>query len=332
MQISSILDIVDGSLLNSPSISFIYSIKTNALKVKEGDLFIAKNINEIDLAIRNGAFAIIFDTNVPIIDNEIAWIKVKNIDISIIKLIRFKLAIKNIEAFYCNKIIYDLLKIYSTHFSKNIRLVPNKLENTFRFIDEIEDNDILISCNKNILDNIYPKNKDFDHINKLNEIDNLIEHSLFETSFSYENVYFTRLKISSLYIRDFLKVFNFFKQNLDLTKLKSFYNFKPLFLDRNLNLVEFGKSDKFIICQNNEDLYENEISYMKKQYKYAKNIFITSSYIDYLSKDEQILMTDIEQLKPILRKLKFNGIYILGFNYNEVYEYLIKSENIQNTF
>ena len=332
MQISSILDIVDGSLLNSPSISFIYSIKTNALKVKEGDLFIAKNINEIDLAIRNGAFAIIFDTNVPIIDNEIAWIKVKNIDISIIKLIRFKLAIKNIEAFYCNKIIYDLLKIYSTHFSKNIRLVPNKLENTFRFIDEIEDNDILISCNKNILDNIYPKNKDFDHINKLNGIDNLIEHSLFETSFSYENVYFSRLKISSLYITDFLKVFNFFKQNLDLTKLKSFYNFKPLFLDRNLNLVEFGKSDKFIICQNNEDLYENEISYMKKQYKYAKNIFITSSYIDYLSKDEQILMTDIEQLKPILRKLKFNGIYILGFNYNEVYEYLIKSDNIQTLF
>ena len=332
MQISSILDIVDGSLLNSPSISFIYSIKTNALKVKEGDLFIAKNINEIDLAIRNGAFAIIFDTNVPIIDNEIAWIKVKNIDISIIKLVRFKLAIKNIEAFYCNKIIYDLLKIYSTHFLKNVRLVPNKLENTFRFIDEIEDNDILISCNKNILDNIYPKNKDFDHINKLNEIDNLIEHSLFETSFSYENVYFSRLKISSLYIRDFLKVFNFFKQNLDLTKLKSFYNFKPLFLDRNLNLVEFGKSDKFIICQNNEDLYENEIYYMKKQYKYAKNIFITSSYIDYLSKDEQILMTDIEQLKPILRKLKFNGIYILGFNYNEVYEYLIKSENIQTLF
>ena len=332
MQISSILDIVDGSLLNSPSISFIYSIKTNALKVKEGDLFIAKNINEIDLAIRNGAFAIIFDTNVPIIDNEIAWIKVKDIDISIIKLIRFKLAIKNIEAFYCNKIIYDLLKIYSTHFSKNVRLVPNKLENTFRFIDEIEDNDILISCNKNILDNIYPKNKDFDHINKLNEIDNLIEHSLFETSFSYENVYFSRLKISSLYITDFLKVFNFFKQNLDLTKLKSFYNFKPLFLDRNLNLVEFGKSDKFIICQNNDDLYENEIFYMKKQYKYAKNIFITSSYIDYLSKDEQILMTDIEQLKPILRKLKFNGIYILGFNYNEVYEYLIKSENIQTLF
>ena len=332
MQISSILDIVDGSLLNSPSISFIYSIKTNSHKVKEGDLFIAKNTNEIELAIKNGAFAIIIDTNVPIIDNEIAWIKVKNIDLSIIKLIRFKLAIRNIEAFYCNKTIFDLLKIYSTNFTKNIKLIPNKLENIFKYIDEIEDNDILISYDKNNLDSIYPKNIDFNDIVKLNTIDNLIEHSLFETSFSYENIYFSRLKISSLYIEDFLKVFNFLQQNLDLSKLKLFYNFKPLFLDRNLTLVEFGKSDKFIICQNNKDLYKDEIAYMKKQYKYAKTIFITSSYIDYLDKDEQIVMNDIEQLKPILRKSKFNGIYILGFNYKEVYEYLIKSENIATLF
>ena len=332
MQISSILDIVDGSLLNSPSISFIYSIKTNAHKVKEGDLFIAKNTKEVELAIKNGAFAIILDTNIPITDNEIAWIKVKSIDLSIIKLIRFKLAVKNIEAFYCNKVVFDLLKIYSTHFTKNIRLIPNKLENTFKYLDEIEDNDILISCDKNILDNIYPKNKDFNHINKLNKIDNLIEHSLFETSFSYESIYFSRLKISSLYIVDFIKIFSFFNQVIDLSKLKSFYNFKPLFIDRNLNLVEFGKSDKFIICQNNKDLYENEISYIKKQYKYAKTIFITSSYIDYLDKDEQLLISSIEQLKPILRKSKFNGIYIIGFNHKEVYEYLIKSEDLQTLF
>lgn len=71
---------------------------------------------------------------------------------------------------------------------------------------------------------------------------------------------------------------------------------------------------------------------MKKQYKYAKTVFITSDYIDYLEKDEQILINNIEQLKPTLRKLKFNGIYIIGFNYKEVYEYLIKSEDVQTLF
>jgi ferrochelatase len=332
VQISSILDIIDGSLLNSPSISFIYSIKTNALKVKEGDLFIAKNTDEIELAIKNGAFAIVFDINVPIIDNEIAWIKVKNIDISIIKLTRFKLAIRNIEAFYCDKITYDLLKIYSTNFTKNIKLIPNKLENIFKYLDEIQDNDILICSDRNILDNIYPNNKNFEFNFKVSKIDNLIEHSLFESSFSYENVYFSRLKITSLYISNFLRIYDFLNQNLDFSKLKFFYNFKPLFLDRNLTLVEFGKSDKFIICQNNKDLYEDEISYMKKHYKYAKTIFITSSYINFLEEDEQIIIKNIEQLKPILRKLKFNGIYILGFNYKEVNEYLIQSETFQTLF
>ncbi|MDZ7819766.1 MAG: peptidoglycan synthetase [Aliarcobacter sp.] len=332
MLISSILDIVDGSLLNSPSISFIYSIKTNVLKVKEGDLFIAKDLSEIDLAIKNGAFAIIIETNTAIIDNEIAWIKVKNLDVSIIKLIRFKLAIKNLEAFYCDKITYDLLKIYSTNFIRNIKFIPNKLENLFKYIDELEDNDIIISSDKDILDKIYPNNKNFVYNNKINLIENLIEHSLFETSFSYENIFFSRLKLSSLYIQNFLNVYNFFNQNIDFSKLKSFYNLKPLFLDKKLNLVEFGKSDKFIICQNNKDLYENEILYIKEKYKYAKTIYISSYNVEFLTQDEQIIINDLEGLKPILRKQNFNAVYLIGFNYKEIYEYFTESEQILTLF
>ena len=61
MKISSLIDIIEGELINSPSISFIYNIKTNAKKVNEGDLYIAKNPNDLALAIKNGAFAIIYD-------------------------------------------------------------------------------------------------------------------------------------------------------------------------------------------------------------------------------------------------------------------------------
>ncbi|BAK73425.1 hypothetical protein [Arcobacter sp. L] len=332
MQISAILDIVDGSLLNSPSISFIYSIKTNVNKVKEGDLFITKNLNEIEFAIKNGAFAIIIEEYHPILDNEIAWIKVKNIDLSIIKLIRFKLAVKNLEAYSCEKATYNLLKIYSNNFGENIKLVPNKLENFFRYIDDIEDNDIIISSDKLILDKIYPNNNHFDENKTLDKIDNLIEHSLFETSFSYKNIYFSRLKISSLYLKNFIKVFNFFEQNIDFSKLKSFYHIKPLFLDRNLNLIEFGKSDKFIICQNEKDLYKNEIFYLKEKYKYAKTIFISTFKLDLLKDEEQIIINNLEELKPILREIKFNAIYIIGFNYKDIYEYLLKSEKFSTLF
>ena len=332
MQISSILDIVDGSLINSPSISFIYSIKTDALKVKEGDLFITKNLDEITLAIKNGAFAIITEVNTPIIDNEIAWIKVESIDAVVIKLIRFKLAIKNIEAFYCDKITYNLLKLYSSSIPKNIKFIPNKLENMLKYLDEINDQDIIISVNKDILTKIYPNNKNFNDIYKISKIKNLIEHSLFEISFSYKNKFFSRLRLPSLYISNFLNVHKFLNESIDFNKLKSFNNFKPIFIDRTFKLVEFGKSDKFIICQNNIDLYKSEVLYIKKKYKYAKTIFISNSKQTFLAKKELIIIDDLEELKPILRKCKFNAVYILGFSHKEIYEYFLKSENIQTLF
>ena len=325
MQINSILDIVDGSLLNSPSISFIYSIKTNAKKVKEGDLFIAKDLNSVELAVKNGAFAIISEINFPIIDNEIAWIKVEDINICILKLVRYKLSILNLDAFFCDKSTYSLLKIYSSNFNKNIKLIPNKLENVFKVLDEIEENDIIISSDKAILEKIYPYIKVFEKNNF--EIENLIEHSLFETSFSVKSIYFSKLKIASLYLPQFLNVYSFLNGNLDLTKLKLFFNLKALFLDRNLNLIEFGKSDKFIICQDIQELYENEINYIRKKYKYAKTLFISNTYMKFLKEDEQIIIKDINELKPILRNLKFNCIYLMDFNYKEVQEYLLKSEN-----
>lgn len=61
---------------------------------------------------------------------------------------------------------------------------------------------------KKILDDIYPVNFDFN--TKEYEINNLIEHSIFETTFSYQDRYFSKLKISSLYVTEFLDVFTFF--------------------------------------------------------------------------------------------------------------------------
>ena len=66
MKISSIVDIVDGELLNSPSISFINNISSDAKKVKTSDMFIAKNIEDLQIAIANGAYAVIFEKDLDI--------------------------------------------------------------------------------------------------------------------------------------------------------------------------------------------------------------------------------------------------------------------------
>ena len=136
MQISSILDIIGGRLLNSPSISFIYSFKTQASKVKEGDLFIARNLDDIALAVNNGAFAIILENTYPIIDNEIAWIKVDSINLSLIQIIRFKLAAIELKAYICDLITYDFLDIFKCSSSKKIKLISDDL---FKFIENLDE-------------------------------------------------------------------------------------------------------------------------------------------------------------------------------------------------
>ena len=53
-------------------------------------------------------------------------------------------------------------------------------------------------------------------------ISNLVEHSMFEVSFTYKDNYFQRIKIPSIYIQDFLRVYDFLDiSEFDDSKLKN---------------------------------------------------------------------------------------------------------------
>ena len=323
MQISSLIDILGGRLLNHPSISFIYSFKTDPSKVKEGDLFIAKNLDDVECAVKNGAFAIIIENFYPIIDNEIAWIKVDSIEKSLIHLIRFKLAHFNLEAYYCDEISFDFLNCFAFNSKKTIKLIPNDLQTFIKELDEIKDNDIIVSTNKSILDKLYPNNKNFNK--DVYGIKNLTEHSLFEVSFSFNDIYFQRVRLASIYIPQLIASSVFLDLDLDLSRLKYFNNLKPLFLDKTYHVTDFGKSEKFVLVQENLDLITEEIKYIKTRYKYAKTIFITSSYIKSLN-DEQIVLEDLDSLKDLLKNNSYNAAYLIGFSYDKVNEYLTNIE------
>jgi len=323
VQISSLIDILGGRLLNHPSISFIYSFKTDPSKVKEGDLFIAKNLDDVECAVKNGAFAIIIENFYPIIDNEIAWIKVDSIEKSLIHLIRFKLAHFNLEAYYCDEISFDFLNCFAFNSKKTIKLIPNDLQTFIKELDEIKDNDIIVSTNKSILDKLYPNNKNFNK--DVYGIKNLTEHSLFEVSFSFNDIYFQRVRLASIYIPQLIASSVFLDLDLDLSRLKYFNNLKPLFLDKTYHVTDFGKSEKFVLVQENLDLITEEIKYIKTRYKYAKTIFITSSYIKSLN-DEQIVLEDLDSLKDLLKNNSYNAAYLIGFSYDKVNEYLTNIE------
>ncbi|QNM91437.1 peptidoglycan synthetase [Aliarcobacter cryaerophilus] len=332
MKISSIVDIVDGELLNSPSISFINNISSDANKVKTSDMFIAKNIEDLKIALQNGAYAVIFEKDFEVIDNEIAFIKVKNLELALLKIVRYKLSTLKIKSYFCSDETFDMLKLYQNNHTKPIFLISKNIEKAFKFIDDIKDGDILISKNKKLLESIYPDSKEFEKKLDENSIKNLIKHSLFELSFSYKDIYFSKLRLSKIYLNSFLNIYDFFKGNIDISKLKLYSNFKAIFIDKDFQPIESGKSDSFIICQTNKNLIPIEIAYLKNEFRYAKTIFVSKYKISFLDEKEQIIINNIEDLKNILKNLKFNCVYLIGFTNQEIFEFLQNSQKLQALF
>ncbi|MGJ0339280.1 peptidoglycan synthetase [Aliarcobacter cryaerophilus] len=332
MKISSIADIVDGELLNSPSISFINNISSDANKVKTSDMFIAKNIEDLKIALQNGAYAVIFEKDFEVIDNEIAFIKVKNLELALLKIVRYKLSTLKIKSYFCTDETFDMLKLYQNNHTKPIFLISKNIEKAFKFIDDIKDGDILISKNKKLLESIYPDSKEFEKKLDENNIKNLIKHSLFELSFSYKDIYFSKLRLSKIYLNSFLNIYDFFKGNIDISKLKLYSNFKAIFIDKDFQPIESGKSDSFIICQTNKNLIPIEIAYLKNEFKYAKTIFVSKYKISFLDEKEQIIINNIEDLKNILKNLKFNCVYLIGYTNQESFEFLQNSQKLQALF
>lgn len=302
MQISSIVDIVGGKLLNSPAISFITQIHTSASKVNDGDLFIVKNKSDIEVAIKNGAFAILLDFDTQVIDDEIAWIKVEDITVSQIKLLRFILSHKNIESFYCDDISFELLNIYA-YLNKNMFLLTDIISKDFEVLKNISSNSLVISTNEKYMRNIQPLAQELKTTNA--KIENLTQHSLFNTTFSYRQKLFYKLRIPSMYINNFLLITEFLGMELDIYKLKSFKYFSPIFINKYFEIVDFGKSNKFILANKNRNLIDTETKFLKDNYSYAKVIIIDK-------------YKDDNELFNYIKNCSFNALYIKGKSQEEI--------------
>ena len=91
MRLDQALDILYGELVNSPCISAFNNVAYSIEQVSSGTLFFALNSNDVESAIANGAYGIVFEGDMPYNDNEIALIKVQNITQSMRRFIRYLL-------------------------------------------------------------------------------------------------------------------------------------------------------------------------------------------------------------------------------------------------
>jgi len=267
MQISALTDIVEGTLLNSPSISFITQTHTNIKKVNEGDAFFAQNQSDIEAAISKGAFAIITDFTPNILDNEIAWIQVEDFLKSVSNILRYKLLEHKNKFIKTNKIFFNLLNIFKNKELANVILLQNDLVKDFEILNSLESEKLIFGTDLELLnaisgDVMILENEQF-------SILNLTSHSLFETSFSHKDKFFDKIKLPTVYINDLLQQLELFNYQLDLKKLNNFNLFKPVFLNKSKQIVPYGQTNRFILANQDSDIARIEIDYLKEYYSYG---------------------------------------------------------------
>ena len=116
MKIEDILNLTEGILTNAPKVQAIEAATVYYSKVDHGDLFFSSSQEEIDQAIENGAYAIVYDNeNIIQKDDEIAWIKVSDIQLAAFKLIRYVVIKKEASFFLLLEHELTFLKMILTH-------------------------------------------------------------------------------------------------------------------------------------------------------------------------------------------------------------------------
>lgn len=319
MKINSLVDIVEGKLLNSPAISFVTQMHTDINKVNDGDAYFCTNLSNIKKAVSKGAFALICEIDllekidIESIDNEIAWIVVDNLEKAILKLLRYNLVQKNNKYINVDIVSYFLIDCFKTRDMDDIVLLKNNIFDDFEILNSIDDRtSYIFGTNQEFLE--YISTETLCIKRKSYHIKNLSTHSLFETSFSNKDIYFEKIKLPYVYINNLLQLLEYFPHKIDIKRLNSFELFKPIFINKVAQIVSYGQTNRFILANENFGISDIEVAYLKKHYKYA-----TIKVIHFADYDE-------EELYNTIKNTKYNALYIVGISSKKIINLLEKKD------
>lgn len=302
MNLQNLTALVEGKLTNSPSITAFEDISFEASKVRRGDLFIALDHEEIEQAVINGAYGILFDKPTQITDQEIAWIKVQSIDNALLRLLRFHIIEKSPQVFSCDQIS---LKLASQVITSNELLVLNKpIYKHIQDLWQLQDKQFILFCPKLIDPALFIDAKPISKVQS--PTINIVEQTLFETSFIYDDTYYERQLLSPFFMPYLEGILQFFKQNSIKYQLKDFSpidHFQPVFTNVSFQVKEFGKSDNVLIFEPDFELIKEQIGFLKTQANWAKIIYlIPSDKADEISEHKNVFLYDSSW--DIMRYLK----------------------------
>ena len=264
MLFENLVSLIDGKLLNQPSISSFSEIVFDAKKVGIGSLFFGDS-EDIDLALQNGAYGIVSD-KMRVKDKEIAWIKVKDIDDAKLKLLRYFIIHHDSYLLFFDSIELELAKML--YHDKDILYISD-IQKAIKTFEANKKYKIVVVSDETL----------FKKLN-LPQYEIVLKHHLtfykwtnFVSTFTYRENLYKDVKFSAIFqdkLERVLNCFDNFELEYKLERVGFLKHFKPIFLDKDFRVVGFGQSRKVFIVESEEKYFDDEIDFLLKNSSWAK--------------------------------------------------------------
>ena len=310
MHVNNFVEIILGRLYNKAQISLLNEVKIDSEKINRGDVFIAKNENKIRNAINNGAYAIVSEKELEIIDFEIAWIVVEDINLAISRFIKYYQIINNTPFYKCDPITYKILK--NIIKDKNISIC-NSLEEVLEginskiiILDSIIKLDGVISIESRNSEIFKAKQKSIFNLNLE------YENNIYEIIFPYEFIGFLN---EAIYFCKLQRI-NFVIQN-------QYLELMPIFINYDGNAIKNGKSIRFAYASKDNFLL-NQYAKIIENARWGRSLFLSKRNLE--NKKNAMQYNLIKDVKEKLKLRKYHFFLIEGIEKNE----LLNAINLEN--
>ena len=304
--LENLISLIRAELKNIPYISSFEHISFEARRVQRGDLFIALQSHEISDAIKKGAYGIVYEGDIEISDSEIAWLQVKDIKDALLRLLRFHLMQKNIKVYSVDNITLPLFKSIN---SQKLIIFQGDIEDNLKKLFALDDNSVIIYQISSLYEEIFTEKKSVYDLPTRNKIE-VLENTLFETTFIYKERLYERVNLAKLFIDNLQKTFNVLEDAHLEFKLKPFtlQHFYPVFINKYFKAVDLSQSSKVLIFEDDLKLFTEAITFLQADAPWAKHLFfIDTESSQKIDKNKNIFTYKTQNdLVKKLKKSDFN--------------------------
>ena len=312
MKIEDLLNLTAGKMITKPTITAINSVTVYPSKIDQGDLFISNDKEEIETAIANGAYAIVFsDSEIKVTDTEVAWIQVNDIQKSAFKLIRYVLISREANFYLFTEHELSFMKMIVTQKS-NLDILPSDWRKMFERILNSESK-MFIGTDSLLMKMIKP---DVAILNKEASCE-IITDTLFKVTFKINSYIYQEKDITPFHVDILQRVVEFcdlhhFPYNLDRVKYTK--HFVPVFIDGFLNQTNPSKSDKVAIFTDNLADIHKAREYVRYNGAWVKTLVLTppKTKVDGVDRPNWYYHTD--EALDVLKNAYFNYAFVYALD------------------